>query len=371
MPTVPALVSPVRRPVPPTAEQVVLLQSVRAYPCVTLLLNTLPAPTMTSTDAARLRGLLETASQRLRSERADGTDELLASLERLVAEAASAPTSDALAVFVSRRTALAVPLTVEVRERVVVDPTFATRDLVRTLHRTPRHVVLALSSRDARLFDGSGGDLRPARSTAFPMLDPADRDADSGRTGRGTGESTAFLRSVDRALGTYLQLHPAPLVLAGPSRVLAAFTGLSRNLGRLAGQIPANVVQQPLPELAARTRPVLERYLHSRQAEALELLDRRTSAHRSVSGMAGAWLAARTERPEMLAVEQGLFFPARLSGDGDLLLPATDVEHPDVLDDAVDELIELVLDRGGWVALVDDGALAAHDGVALTVRPRG
>jgi hypothetical protein len=27
-----------------------------------------------------------------------------------------------------------------------------------------------------------------------------------------------------------------------------------------------------------------------------------------------------------------------------------------VLDDAVDELIEMVLDRGGWVALVDDGA---------------
>jgi hypothetical protein len=114
-------------------------------------------------------------------------------------------------------------------------------------------------------------------------------------------------------------------------------------------------VHQPLAELAGRTRPVLERYLHSRQQEALELLDRRTSSSRAVSGMSSAWLAARTERPEMLAVEQGLFFPARLSGDGDLLLPATDVEHPDVLDDAVDELIELVLDRGGWVALVDDG----------------
>jgi hypothetical protein len=72
----------------------------------------------------------------------------------------------------------------------------------------------------------------------------------------------------------------------------------------------------------------------------------------------------------MLAVEEGLFFPARLSDDGDLLLPATDVEHPEVLDDAVDELIELVLDRGGWVALVDDGALAAHGGVALTLRAR-
>ena len=358
----------VRRPAPPTAQQVVLLQSVRSYPCVTLLLNTAPARTMTASDEGRLRALLASAAQRLRAEGADRDGTVVAAAEQLVDEAVASPTGTALAVFASGGMALTVPLPVEVRERVVVDPTFATRDLVRALHRTPRHLVLVLSSRDARLFEGSGDDLRPVHGTAFPMLDTTGRDEHPSRDGR-TAE--AFLRTVDRALGTYLQLHPAPLVLAGPSRVLSTFSGLSRNLGRLAGQIPANVVHQPLAELAARTRPVLERYLHSRQQEALELLERRTGSARAVSGMSSAWLAARTERPEMLAVEQGLFFPARLSGDGDLLLPATDVEHPDVLDDAVDELIELVLDRGGWVALVDDGALEAHGGVALTVRSRG
>ena len=372
MPTAPLVAPSVRRPVaPPTAQQVVLLQAVRSYPCVTLLLNTEPAATMTSADAARLRALLDQAAQRLRAERVVDADALLATAERLVAQAAAEPTGTALAVFASSSMALTVPLPVEVRERAVVDPTFATRDLVRALHRTPRHLVLVLSSRDARLFEGAGDDLRPVRSTAFPMVDAPARQLDQTRSSRDGSATVGFLRTVDRALGTYLQLHPAPLVLAGPSRVLATFAGLSRNLGRLAGQIPANVVHQPLAELAARTRPVLEAYLHSRQQEALELLDRRVGSSRAVSGMSSAWLAARTERPEMLAVEQGLFFPARLSGDGDLLLPATDVEHPDVIDDAVDELIELVLDRGGWVALVDDGALDAHGGVALTVRPRG
>ena len=70
----------------------------------------------------------------------------------------------------------------------------------------------------------------------------------------------------------------------------------------------------------------------------------------------------------MLAVEEGYRFPARLSVDGDLVTPAEDAEAPDVIDDLVDELIETVLDRGGWVALVRDGALAGHDRVALTVR---
>lgn len=115
-------------------------------------------------------------------------------------------------------------------------------------------------------------------------------------------------------------------------------------------------------------RPVMEDYLHSRQDEAMALLEQRTSAGRVVSGMAATWLAARAERPEMLAVEQGLFYPARLSGDGDLLSPAEDIDHPEVIDDAVDELIETVLRRGGWIALVEDGALAEHDGVALSIR---
>ena len=70
----------------------------------------------------------------------------------------------------------------------------------------------------------------------------------------------------------------------------------------------------------------------------------------------------------MLAVEEGFFYPARLSVDGDYVMPAADVDDPDVLDDAVDEVIETVLQRGGWVALVSDGTLAERGRVPLTLR---
>ena len=358
---------------PPSAQQVVLLQSVRSYPCVSLLANTEPGPAMRDADAARLRALLDSTEQRLRAERVPDLDHLLTAARRLVDEAVVAQTGRAIAVFACRHMASSVRLPVDVRERAVVDPTFATRDLVRALHRTPRHVLLVLTGRDARLYDGSDDDLRPARTTAFPMADtsttPHSPSRGAGRTAR-HADADAFLRRVDHALSTYLQQHPAPLVIAGHSRTLARFSRVTRNPDRLAGQIAADVVDGTLAQLAARTRPVLEQYLRSRQQEALDLLNRRMGVQRAVSGMANAWWAARRERPEMLAVEPGLFFPARLSGDGELLLPSTDVELPDVLDNAVDELIDLVLERGGWVALVDDGTLAAHGGVALTVRAR-
>jgi hypothetical protein len=288
-------------------------------------------------------------------------------------------------VFVSATTATAVHLPVPVKDRAVVDPTFATRDLVRALHRTPRHVVLALGLDEARLFDVIGADVRPAPGRSFPRKaagsgsapgpgEDGHRQAGHGRQRHGRQrddrpqQRRAFLRDVDRALGAYLSLHPAPLVLVGTDRVLAEFRQISGNLGRLAGSVHGSMLTAPTADLVARIQPVLTGYLRSRQAEALALLDRRTGANRVAVGIDSAWLAARTERPEMLAVEEGFFYPARLDAGGDLLVPAADVEHPEVIDDVVDELIEAVLRRGGWVALVEDGGLADRGRVALTLR---
>lgn len=352
----------------PSPDRVVLLQAIRDYPAVSLLMNTTPGATMIPDDVAVLRQLGRQAAQRLRDEDLPGgPDALIATLDRLTAQAAAGPASQAIAVYASQATAELVRLPVTVRDRVVIDPTFATRDLVRSLHRTPRHLVLVLSSREARLLDGVADTLRPVQRNSFPMRDDRPHNPDPSRPGLGDIRSTAFLRTVDLALGVHLRLHPAPLILVGPHRVLAAFNGLSTNLARLAGTVTGNLINERTADLTARTRPVLERYLRSRQDDALDLLDRRTGAHRVVSGMPAAWLAARRQRPEMLVVEEGLFYPARLRADGDLLVPATDVEHPDVIDDAVDELIELVLSRGGLVALVSDGALTAHERVALTL----
>lgn len=361
-----------RRGLPmPTAEQIVLLQAIRGYPALSVLLSTTPAPVMSPGDAMRLDRLVEGAVDRVRRHDPGPVGEqALAALALLADEARTCATDVGLALFASADESLAVSLPVAVQDRVVVDPTFATRDLVRALHRTPKHLVLVLNSGEARLFTGAGDTLRPVVGTIFPLYNVRARRPGSSRAGAQDADTAAFFRQVDAALGIRLRLQPAPLVLVGPNRALSGFRAVSKNLGRLAGTLEGNLATVPLSELVGRCKPVLERHLLSRQQEALELIDRRAGASRVVTGMASAWLAARRERPEMLAVEEGLFYPARLSDDGDLLLPATDVEHPDVIDDAVDELIELVLDRGGWVALVEDGRLADCERVALTLRAR-
>ncbi|MDF2704455.1 MAG: hypothetical protein K0R62_107, partial [Nonomuraea muscovyensis] len=112
-----------------------------------------------------------------------------------------------------------------------------------------------------------------------------------------------FYRQVDAALGAYLRLHPAPLVLLGDERATAAFRRLSANCQRLAGTVTGNLATTLPAELTARIRAVLDAYLHRRQDDTLALLQQRTTAGRVASGIPAAWRAARTRRPEMLAVD--------------------------------------------------------------------
>ena len=152
-----------------------------------------------------------------------------------------------------------------------------------------------LNSREARLFEGAADQLRPARTCAFPLRDTCQRQNDGGRPDHDNKDTASFSRTVDRALAIYLRQHPARLVLAGSKRALATFTGLSVNLGRLAGAIAVNFSTEQLSVLAERIRPAMENDLLSRQHEALVLLDRRTGARRAVSGMTDRRLARRTQ----------------------------------------------------------------------------
>ena len=349
-----------RRPLPsPTPELVLRLQEERHNPSVSLLLSTDPGTRMSGRDRVRLRAQYKEALRRLVAEPVSQrvAASILQRLDRQVERVSSAPMTQALAVYAGPTMAMSLGLGVSVEERVVVDPSFATRDLVRSLHRTPRHAVLVVDWDEARLYHGQGDSMTPVRGR-FP-LSRAAYGADTGR----------FLHDVDRALGAHLAVHPSPVVVAGRPSLLTELTGTSRHLSRLAGVITLDPATTSLDELRAAIAPRLETYLLSRQREALDLVARTRGRGVLAAGMQAAWRAVWSGQPEMLAVERGLFYPARVLGGGRHLEPATDIEDPAVIDDAVDELIELVLVRGAWVAFTEDGQLSEHDGVALVMAP--
>jgi hypothetical protein len=85
-----------------------------------------------------------------------------------------------------------------------------------------------------------------------------------------------------------------------------------------------------------------------------------------VVGIKPAWVAARAGRARTLVVEDDFVYPAREVDGG--LEPVGDAAGPGVFDDAIDELIDMVLARDGDVVSVESGELQEYGPVALLLR---
>jgi len=118
-----------------------------------------------------VKNLAAEGLKRLRSEfKKREVAALVQHLNRLVDRVDGEHSLEGLALFASREIATALQLPLRPRARVVIDATFATRDLVDSLNRSPRYRVLVLTETPTRLFDATTNVLTEDRTKPFPMV---------------------------------------------------------------------------------------------------------------------------------------------------------------------------------------------------------
>lgn len=352
------------------------LQEVREYPAVSIFVRTHRTSPDNAGDPLRVKNAVKEATDRLLMEFSKReAAPLVAELERIVEEIDYPHTLDTLAIFASGSITTTVYLPYEVPERVVVDETFATRDLVRAVNRAQRYWLLAISEQPTRLYQGLADQLEEFVGGGLPMTHNGPGGAIRLPGGFGINSSRLrddaqrqFLRAVDAAIGPAMAADPLPLIVAGIDRNLAFFREVTQHEDALAGTVTGSFERTPLHELATLAAPVVQDALRHHRDEQLEALERAVSAQRYASGIDDAWRMAHEGRVHVLMVEDGFHYPATITDGGMRLLPAEDAAAPGVLDDAVDELVEAVLARGGRVHFYSDGRLEAHRRVAAILR---
>jgi hypothetical protein len=80
------------------------------------------------------------------------------------------------------------------------------------------------------------------------------------------------------------------------------------------------------------------------------------------------WPMAHEGRGSKLLVEQDFHYPAQVDDSGLRLLPEGGARGLQTLDDAVDDVIATVLEKGGKVVFTDPGMLGVHQHIALILR---
>ncbi len=122
-----------------------------------------------------------------------------------------------------------------------------------------------------------------------------------------------------------------------------------------------------MAELVPEVWPIVREVRDRQRADALAAIDAAMGESKVVSTLEEVWRLAQDGRGKLLLVEKGYHVSAVVDEKGGLQVVAKP-GGTEVMDDAVDEIIEAVLAKGGEVMIVDDNALADHNHIVLTLR---
>ncbi len=353
-----------------------LLQQMRGHPALTITLPTHRTSPENKQDPVRLKNLVTEATNRLLTD-FDKRElaPLLQRLEQLAASVDFRATLDGLALYVNHDFARAFYLPFTLKERVVVDETFLTRDLVYALNHSPRYWVLALSEKPTRLYEGLRENLTEIADGGFPMTHTGPGGEAALPGGFGVQKSAyrderhrQFFRQVDGAFKPFIAEDALSLVLVGVDRYLAFFNEVSAHSGAIIATVTGNHDKTSAHELGRRVWPLVEANLRFRRQQTLADLEKAVSERRFVSTIGEVWRLAHEGRGHTLLVEEDYHYPARVDATGIHPSVVEKASALDVIDDAVDDIIETVLDFKGQVVFVDNGDLSQHGRIALIVR---
>lgn len=353
-----------------------LVQQIMGYPCISITLPTHRTSPQNRQDPVRVKNLVRQAADRLLKEFPKREMEpLLIRLEKLAEGIDYNNLLDGLVLYANQDYSNSFMLPFSVQERVVIDDTFFTRNLVHALNHTTRYWVLVLSEKPTRLYEGTLDTLIEIQEEGFPMEHTGPGGSNRLPGGQGVRKSAyrdeyhrQFFRQIDNALKVFMDDDRLPLVVVGVDRYQAFFNEVSNYQDLVFGRITGNHDKTSAHELSKLVWPLVEDKLAEKRQQALGGLNKAVSDRKAAVEINDIWRKSFAGRGRLLLVEENFHYPARVDESGQHLTPADDIAAPDVLDDAVDEIIEAVISTGGDVIFMEDGQLVDHQRMALILR---
>ncbi|NJM05385.1 hypothetical protein HC891_02885 [Candidatus Gracilibacteria bacterium] len=353
------------------------LQAIESYPSLTIILPTHRTSPDNQQDPIRLKNLVKEAQDRLLSEFSQrDIAALQKNLDDLVERVDFEHNLDGLVLFVNADMARMYTVPFDLPERVVIDHTFATRDLVYALNRTQHYWVLLLSEQPTRLFEAVRADLVEVNDgTPFPMVNK--RPGGESRLPGGIGVNASqvrddheriFFQQVDQAFAEFYAADPQPVAVLSEVRTLASFDAVTRHNEAIIARVGGNYDHETPHEIGKIVWPTMSEAFAELRKRSFESLDAALSSKRSASGIVECWRMGQEGRIDLLLVAENYEQPAVLDETGFVLTPVDELGGVDVHDDAVDELIEIVLSKGGRIRFTDPGTLDDHSNIAAVLR---
>jgi len=349
------------------------LKDLKSSHCVTIALNTHRTKPDNLADPILLKNLVKEAEQRIAADSSiTNANQLVESLKRLETNIDHNYNLESLVLFVNENMAEYLRLPISVENRVILDSSFATRDLVRAMHIESNYYILVLSQQKVRLIEAMNDKVVEEVGTPFPIENDQLYSTSKGEladAGRQTNLVAEFFNRIDKAVNEIRQRNPLPVLICTEEGNYHEYLKIAdQKHSILDARLNKNRVDEKDHAIVREAWEVVKEYNAKRNNERMEELEQAVGSGNFLSDINDIWLAIGQGRIRTLFIETGLYHSGILNG-GNLELVADDRKNePEVIDDIYDELIEQNMKFGGDVVFLPKGKLDKFNGFGAITR---
>jgi hypothetical protein len=369
-----------------SGEDLLALQNEKGNICASVVVPVHRLSHERRVDKLGVKRAVEKAGQLLRYKYPEKqTAPLLKALDELYKTIDFKQNPDGIGLYVSATLKLAVQFPFPVEEKIMAGNNFEIRDLLYKINYAAPYYMLILTEKGARFFEGREYNLTEIKDNHFPVeyeddyaySKPSRSSSYAGHSHvkiyeKDKSEMEAirfrnFFKKVDKLLDKYL-VRDMPLVLLGVEKELALFTGVSSHTKKIAAKIAGSYNYENEKELTDRVWPAIRSYLENGWAKLVKEFQEKIGEGLGISGIQDIWNAVQEGKAFKLLVEKDYRSPGFLTENEYQLYLRPPKKPHKILADAVDDLIEAVLEKKGHVFFVDNGMLKDYQRMALITR---
>lgn len=276
-----------------------------------------------------------------------------------------------IALFVSPVFEKVLYLDFDVDTRISIAPNFKIRDIVKTRKAPHEFLVLFIGNKESHIYQGRGtsftrilSNTPEAQYAGYDQLYPSLVNPDEAI--RKEQRLKVCLHHTDQALHTIVQAYQMPLLVVGPAHTLQLFRKITRHAALVVDYLELEADEIMSVKLRMAIEPAISDWEAMRHKFILNRLNIAERNDRVAKGMTNVREKVMKGKGSLLVIEDNFPAPAD-SGNGDAALYQAIGHYSkySYVQDAVDELIEKLLERGAEVQFVKEGLLIESGRIAL------
>jgi hypothetical protein len=294
-------------------------------------------------------------------------------LKRILKELNYNTYKKSIAIFVSPVFEKILYLDLAVEEKIIIDESFEIRDLVYCKKQAQKYLVLQLGSKETRMYLGEDGNLiRIVSESAFSAVSRFEEDAPekvanfSDKQHFRETQMEKFLLHTDHSLDQVLQAYQLPLFVMGTERILGHFKKITKHSSVVVEYITGNYEEKTVSGLKEILHPFVSDWKKVFQKDLLQKLEQAAGLKQLSTGMQEVWRNAVLQKGKLLVVEKNFLYAAVHGIKEEIIEKAVEpFSKFSYIRDAVDDVIEKVLQNGGDVEFVEEHMLKDFGQIAL------